>query len=419
MRHFLSGMTIAATLLCAVPAAQAQNPFEPVVYVNNSAVTRYEIDQRLRFMQLLRAPNTSYETAERELINDRLKMQTAARMGIEVSDEGLEAGLAEFAGRANMSVDQFVAALAQGGVERQAYRDFVTAGVAWRAVLRQSVAGQVTVRDEEVDQAMTRIVETPIVTDVLLSEIIIPAPAGQEQAVMNQAAALAASNPSEAEFAAAARRLSATASAPQGGRLDWVALDNLPPALRPVITVLRPGQVTQPLGIPGAVVLFYMRDSRGQLRPGAREQVLDYATLRLTSAPEAAALAARVDTCDDLQAEGRGATQRQSVSQNAIPVLIATQLASLDANEAAVMQLGGAADVVMLCSRQPAALAQTSVPVTAAEPDGVENAVPQPVDPLALPDRAMVSEELFNRKVNAMADAYLDELRADAVIRRP
>lgn len=424
MRHHHLGYVLAAALCLGTPAT-AQNPFEPLVYVNNSAVTRYELDQRMRFMQLLQAPGADAASAERELVSDRLKLQAAADIGVEVSEQGLEAGLAEFAGRANMTTDQFIQALASGGVERQAYRDFVRAGVAWREVIRQRIVPDVSVSDAEIDQALRKQVETPIITRVLLSEIIIPAPDGQEQAAMNRARQIAGSSPSEAQFAAAARQYSAAGSAGAGGRLNWVDLSNLPPTLRPIVTGLRPGQVSQPLTVPGAVVLFMLRDQQGRLRPGASEQVLDYAVLRLASASDAAAVAARVDTCDDLQAHGAGATLRQTASQGAIPVMIATQLASLDPDESTVMNLGGAADLVMLCSRQPALLAaQSGVATTALDPDGVENATQGATagdepDPMALPDRAMVQDEIFNRKINAQAEAFLAELRAEAVIRRP
>lgn len=417
MRQFLSGLALAAALMAGSPVL-AQNLFEPIVYVNDSAVTRYEVDQRIRFMQLLNAPGASPEEAEKALIEDRLRMQTARRLGITVSPEALDAGLSEFAGRANLDTFAFTEALGQAGVEAQTFRDFVEAGVAWRDVIRQQILPSVQVRDAEIDQALKREIETPIINRVLFSEIIIPAPEGREEAVMEQARQIAASVTTEAEFASAARRVSATASAPNGGRLDWMAVDNLPPSLRPILLGLRPGQITQPLNIPGAVVLFFLRDSQGSLRPGATEQVLDHAVLRVPSAQDAATILARVDTCADLEAQGNGRAVRQSLSQGQIDPLVGTQLASLDADEAATINLGGAVDIVMLCSRQPALLAdaQGDVAVTAETPDGVEAAVP---DEDALPDRQVVRESLLNQKVNAMANAYLAELYADAVIRRP
>jgi len=423
MRHFLSGFALAAALMAGAPAPLlAQNLFEPVIYINNAAITRYEVEQRQRFMQLLGAPNTTAEEAQQALIDDRLRSFAAGQLGIEPTEEGLQNGLEEFAGRAGMSAAEFTAALERAGVEPQAYRDFVSAGLVWRTVIRERVVPQINVSDAEVDQELRKQVETPILSRVLISELIIPAPPGQEQQAMNLARQIAGANLSSNEFEAAAREYSAAESAQAGGRLAWVDIDNLPPGLRQVISGLQPGQTTQPLTVEGAVILFHLRDSQGTLRPGATEQVIDYATLRLPSAADAAALAARTRSCDDLyvQAGPQAAqqVQRQTVSQGAIPTLIATRLATMDRDEAGVVDYGNGADLVMLCSRQPALVADMAndVATTALPDDGVEAAVP---DANALPTRDAVRDEIFNRKANAAAEAYLAELRAQAIIRRP
>lgn len=414
MRHFLSGLALTAVLVTGTSlgpggTASAQNPFEPVIYINDSAVTGFEVDQRVRFMRLLGAPQTTAAEAEKALVEDRLRMHAARLTGVEVSEEELQTGLDEFAGRAGLGSAEFVAALERAGIEHQVFRDFVAAGVAWRGVIGRRVVPQLNVTDAEVDQELRRQIETPIITRVLISELIIPAPDGQEEAALARATSIAQSNPATSQFAAAARQYSAAPSAESGGQLEWLNIDNLPPSLRPILLSLQPGQTSQPLTIPGAVVLFHLRDTQGTLRPGAREQVLEYMTLRMTSAADAAALAARTRHCDDLyvQAGPDAAAQilRQTAAQNAIPTLIATQLASLDPDEAAVINNGTSADLVMLCARQPALLANAGN----AEATG----------PDALPDREAARNELFNRKANAAADAYLAELRADAVIRRP
>lgn len=420
MRHFLSSLALAAALTAPAPIL-AQNLFEPVVYINNAAITRYEVEQRQRFMQILGNPGTTAEEAQQALIDDRLRNHAARQLGIVPTEEGLQNGLEEFAGRAGLSAAEFTAALEGAGVEPQAYRDFVSAGLVWRSVIRERVVPRIKVSDAEVDQELRRVVETPILSRVLISELIIPAPPGQEQQALNLARQIAGAGLSSDEFEAAARQYSAAESAQAGGRLAWVDIDNLPPSLRPVITALQPGQTTQPLTVEGAVVLFHLRDSQGTLRPGATEQVIDYATLRLASAADAAALGARARSCDDLyvQAGGQaGQVQRQSVPQGAIPALIAQRLATMDADEAGVVDYGTGADLVMLCSRQPALVAGMAddVATTALPDDGVEAALPG-AD--ALPTRDAVRDEIFNRKANAAADAYLAELRAEALIRRP
>lgn len=421
--HGLRALSLAAALLAApalAPAAGA-GPFSPVVLVNDSAVTGYEIDQRMRFMQLLRAPNASRAEVEAELIGERLKMEAARQLGISVSDANMVAGLAEFAGRANMGTDEFVAALGGGGVEPETYRDFVRAGLAWREVVRMRIVPSVTISDAEVDRAMKKLLDTPEITDVLISEIVMPAPEGREEQVLAQAEQLAASARSEAAFAAAARQHSASPSAEVGGRLGWLKVANLPQGLGPILTALKPGEVTAPLQIPGAVVLFYLRDTRGTLRPGAQAEEVDYLTLTVDSVQTGANILANATSCDTFFAAAgtaASAVQRQVVAANALPQGIGVRLASLDDNEGTVIDLGGAAQVVMLCKRQRSLIAALADPLPVA-PEGVDAGADAGGAPAALPPRSAVQDSLFNQKVNAAADAYLAELRANALIRRP
>ncbi|WP_258551882.1 peptidylprolyl isomerase [Paracoccus versutus] len=269
---------------------------------------------------------------------------------------------------------------------------------------------------------MQRLIETPRITHVALSELIIPAPPGQEAQAMGLAESLVQSVRSEADFAAAARQHSATPSAEESGRLPWMPLENLPPSLRPIILSMKPGQISQPLTVEGAVVLFFLRDSRGALRPGAREQVLDYVRFRLASLAEANRIAALSDSCADLFVHARGLPpeqiQRQTLPQGQIPASEALRLAVLDDNETSVVSQGGAAELLMLCKRQSALLAtgaaaEAPVAVTA---EGETAAAP---DPDALPDREEMRSQIFSRKVGQAADNYLAELRANAIIRRP
>ncbi|WP_269147174.1 MULTISPECIES: peptidylprolyl isomerase [Paracoccus] len=423
MRRILLGAAMAAMLAAGgvAPAFAQGNPFQPLVYVNDSVVTRYELDQRMRFLQILRAPDGDRASAEQALIDDRLRLFAARQMGIAASDAQIDAGLAEFAGRANMDVEEFTRALAQAGVEQQTFRDFIAAGVVWRELVRQRLVPQVQVSDAELDQEMQRVIETPRITHVALSELIIPAPPGQEAQAMRLAESLVQSVRSEADFAAAARQHSATPSAENGGRLPWAPLENLPPSLRPIILSMQNGQISQPLTVEGAVVLFYLRDSRGTLRPGAKEQVLDYVRFRLASTAEANRIAALSDTCADLFVHARNLPpeqiQRQTLSQGQIPTAEAIRLAVLDDNESTIVSQGGSAEILMLCKRQSALLAgnaqEAPVPVTA---EGEEGAAP---DPDALPDREQMRGQIFSGKVGQAADNYLAELRANAIIRRP
>ncbi|MFT4013762.1 MAG: peptidylprolyl isomerase [Paracoccus sp. (in: a-proteobacteria)] len=426
MRRIL--MAAAATAILAgtgtlpglgpLPAKAQGNPFQPLVYVNGGAVTRFELDQRMRFMQILRAPQTDRASIEKELIDDRLKAQAAKQAGISASEEQVNAGLEEFASRGNLSTEQFVQLLSHSGIERQTLVDYVTTQVLWREFIRQRVVGMVRVSDAEVDQALKKVLETPRVTSVSLSELIIPAPPGQEDKAMALAERITAQTRGESDFAAFARQYSATPSAPNGGRLPTTPLANLPPSLRPILLQMQPGQVSQPLQVQGAVVLFFLRGTQGSLRPGATEQVLDFVRFRLASAQEAARIAAVSDTCADVFVHARGLPpeqiQRQTLPQGQIPTGEALRLAVLDDNESTIIDQGGAVELLMLCKRSPALLANPAPP-----PVDAGNDAPAQPDPNALPQRNDVQNQIYNAKIGQAAENSLAELRANAIIRRP
>ena len=89
MRHFLSSLALAAALMAPAPIL-AQNLFEPVVYINNAAITRYEVEQRQRFMQILGNPGTTAEEAQQALIDDRLRLRARPNLRFAGQVTGVE-----------------------------------------------------------------------------------------------------------------------------------------------------------------------------------------------------------------------------------------------------------------------------------------------------------------------------------------
>ena len=128
--RLLRALTLTAGLaLTLTPGtAPAQNLFAPAITVDEIVITNYELEQRRRMMTLLRAPGDVNELSREQLIDDRLRLKAAREAGIEPSEQDVLDGMDEFAGRANLSREQFVAQLNQGGVDEETFRDFVRAG---------------------------------------------------------------------------------------------------------------------------------------------------------------------------------------------------------------------------------------------------------------------------------------------------
>ncbi len=391
--------TLALIALTGLPAF-AQGLFSPQIVVNDRVVTVYEYEQRLRMLQLFGAPGDIRAEALDGLVDDRLRKAAAAELGLRVTPEQVLAGMNEFAARANMTAEQFVAALNQAGVATETFRDFVEAGVLWREVVRARFLPVVQISDAEIDKALARIpARTPGVR-VLLSELIIPVREGGEEAALALARRIRAGVTDEASFADAARRYSTSATAQRGGRLQWIGIDGLPPALAPQVLRLSPGQVTEPQAVPGAVALFFLRERDQITAAEAATPRVEYATLLLPNTGDAPAeverIRNRVDTCDDLYPLARGPAldrlSRQTVALASLPADIAMEVARLDDNElSGALVRGGNRVLVMVCSRNPRG----------------EDEV----------NREAIREQLINQRLGQLAEGYLADLRANAIIR--
>lgn len=388
-------------LLAAPGLATAQNggPYAPRVIVNDRVVSNYEVQQRIQFMKLLNAPGDLEEVALEGLIDDRLRLYAAKRLGIALAPEQVEEGMSEFAARANLSTEEFVAALGQAGVSAQTFRDFVESGIVWREVVRARFGPRAQVTEDEIDRAMA-LATRQGGARVLLSEIILQADTPEAK---DRAQALAERLSREIKtptaFAAAARNYSVSATRGRGGRLDWIDLGALPQAIGSAVLGLAPGQVSDPIQVPNAVALFLMRGLEETDLAEPTSLSVEYARFFLSKGTqdEVDRIDARVDTCDDLYGVAKGLPeeqlQREVTTVAELPQDIALELAKLDDNEFVVLNRGGTPSMLMLCGRTPEL------------PEGV--------------DRGTIRTQLINQRLGSYADGFLAELRSDAIIRYP
>ncbi|MDT2032233.1 SurA N-terminal domain-containing protein, partial [Planktomarina sp.] len=239
--------------------AQAQGPFDLVISVNRAAITAYELNQRERFLEILQRSSGMAQRARDTLIEDRLKVAAADRAGIKLSGAQVFTAMEGFAANANFDLDQLLETLAQSSVDEQTYRDFIKAGVTWRELVRARFAARSAPSEAEIDRALASAGAQGGVK-VLLSEIVLPARSAEELNSSRQTTERLGRITSIDDFSEQARRLSLAQSRVNGGRLEWANLSDLPDGLRPIISGLRPGQITTPLEMTNAIVMFQLRD---------------------------------------------------------------------------------------------------------------------------------------------------------------
>ena len=384
-------------------SATAQGQLTPVITVNDQVITQYELTQRIRLLELFGTPGDLDEAARTALIEDRLKQQEMARFGVSASEEALRQELEAFAGRADMNLAQFTQVLAQDGIDISTLRDFVEVGVLWRDFIRGRFGREINVTDADIERAIAQRGTAPSQLEVLLSEIIIAAPPDRAERARTAADQIARMR-SFAEFEAAARQVSALPSREDGGRLDWLPIENYPPQLQGLILDLETGEVTEPIEIPNGIALFQLRGKREAMRAAQAPQSIDYAAYYIPGGKTEAGLrqAARVrdqvDICDDLYGVARNqpaeVLDRQSAAPAAIPSDVALELARLDPGEASynlTRDNGETLIFLMLCARENAGAGAT-------DPGAVRN-------------------QIRGQRLATFADALLEDLRASAIIR--
>jgi peptidyl-prolyl cis-trans isomerase SurA len=390
-----------AALLCAVLVAgpAIAQDFSPRLFVNDRVITEYEVSQRIEFLKVLRSPGDLEEEALRGLIEDRLRQSEADRLDLTVTPEEVKTGMEEFAQRVNLTADELIAELAKLDIAAETFRDFVTAGLLWRQAVRARFAGLVPINENDVDLALEAATRRSAL-QVLVSELVIPVPEGEDGAAQLELAnTLTQSVSGEDAFAAAAQEYSAAPTASTGGRLDWMPLSNLPGPVGAAILALGPGQVSEPLVVPGAVVLFMLRDVAEDRSAPPVSVSVEWAEFLVPNDPvEIARIRGAADTCTDLYAQAKGlpADRITITTQPAseIPSDVALELSRLDPGESSVaLQRSGFRRLLMLCGREVV----REEPLT----------------------RDQVRERVIGQKVEGMSQAYLEELRSAAIIREP
>jgi peptidyl-prolyl cis-trans isomerase SurA len=402
MARVLRGGLAAALMVLAAAggAVAAENPFSPVKLVNGQIITLHELDQRMVLLRLLGAQGDLRDAAMKGLIDDRLRMARAKTLGLSLSPDAIMAGMEEFASRGTLSAEEFIQAIGERGVAIETFRDFVSAGLIWRDVVRSLYNSKITITPAAVDRALTNLTPAAAQT-VRYAEIVL------EAAPANLNAALALTRNLQIDFIKgrsfedAARAVSIGQTARAGGAREPQLLSQLAPELAVVVRSLQPGGVSKPVLLDDKIYLFQMIEQSSQPVPQQGAQVTDYIEFTLPPANSAETLVQlrrAVDSCDDLYARADAARginlRRFSAPISGIPADAAGVLAQLDAGEmAGGLQRGGGPAAVMLCARG-------LNPTQQASRDEVENI-------------------LRNQRLAALADIHLTELRAMALITDP
>ena len=371
----------------------AKDIFAPAIQVNEMVITQYEIDQRSLFFELLKFPGNHKKEAEKSLIDDRLKLKAAEKFNIEANPTALSFEMELFAKRANLTVEQFAKRLKKSGVDRVTWENYMLIPILWFETVNRKFASEMSSSKLIDDTANQSTARSEI--QVLLTEIIIPVQLGFEEEANQRIASLRKIKSLES-FSEAASTYSVAPTRDVGGKIKWQNMSSLPAVVRPLISGLSIGEVSEPLPISGGLAIFQLRDLR-ESNKKSKSSFVDYIEFKFKKNPKINKLImSNVVMCDDLysflKSTQESELNRKNKKENSLSKELRNTLSELDQNEFVLKDQDDiTSKLLMVCGRNE-----------------TEN--------LSKTDMNEISRSLANKRLLSLANSYLENLRQEARI---
>lgn len=397
---------------------QAQNELQPLnsieVLVNDEPISSFDINQRLR---LVIAVSGGVRTQEeflqvreqviQSMVDERLQMQEAAEVELEVPEDQLEQFFARRAQGVGQNPEQFAQALSSIGSSKETMKKQMEAEIAWSQLVQGRLGAFVSVSDEEVEAFIQRIYDNRGKFEYRLGEIVLLSQSPEQAAAVEaNATQLVEQIRSGAQFGQIAQQLSASSTAAVGGDLGWITIDDLDPSYAEQVQNSSVGDVLNPIRTPGGYIILSVSDRRRILTVDPLDTQIQLAQLHLTNEQVENGLAQYLSVVEPLQttttscdavadlATQAGVTSRTEIAPLRLRDLnndFRVQVENLDVGQTtSVLDAEDGKRVLIVCGKR--------------DPEVQE------------PDFDEIYNQLEQQRLSMMARRYLRDIRRDAIV---
>ena len=376
--RWLARLAAVCILAATAHPAAAQQTLKAAAIVNDEVITQLDLKARIKLVTVSSGMEQSPENVRRlapqilrNLINERLQLQEAERLGIEVKDKEIKKATARIAQRNNMSREQFLRALEQSGIMASTLTSRVRANLAWQKVISREIRPRVNIGSAQVDEAVERRKARSGERLLRLREIYLPAEDGGTAEVRDTAERLLGELRNGAQFSALARQFSQSATAATGGDLGWIAPASLPEPVANAATDMATGNVAGPIEARNGFYILGLQDARRQTA-GATKVTLKQVMIPLPDDADDAMqanlrdrlgkLRENIAGCADVSAVADGQDKAQvldlgTMKLGDMPDRVREKVGGLDVGGVSEpFKAGGGMGVVVVCNRETAGL---------------------------------------------------------------
>jgi peptidyl-prolyl cis-trans isomerase SurA len=156
--RLLAPLFVALFLFCIGSPATAS---QILALVNGEPITVLDVESRSRLIEAFERRKPSRKEALENLIEQKVKLHQARRLGIGISDAEVERAMGTIARNSGRSAAELQAALQQAGINTTAFKTKLRIDIGWREALQKMAPGSFQVRDADVVAALLARGETP------------------------------------------------------------------------------------------------------------------------------------------------------------------------------------------------------------------------------------------------------------------
>lgn len=175
----------AATLTGALPVGPA-DASEIKYVVNGIPVTSYDIERRAAFLRLQRR-NASAKQAAEDLIEQALRSAEMKRARVNITDQQVDDAYARFAASNKMKPAQMDQVLAQSGVTKGHFKEFIRVQMGWSQLLQAKYRQSGGLSEQDVVRKMLQKGgNKPTATEFMLQQVIFVVPAAERKSILGK-----------------------------------------------------------------------------------------------------------------------------------------------------------------------------------------------------------------------------------------
>lgn len=253
LRFALAACALGLGIVLASMPAVAQNALRIAAIVNDEIITVRDLDERVRMVIVASNLPRNAQTFQRvwpqvlrSLIDERLKLQEAERLSIEVTESDLQQAKRTMEQRNKMAPGSFEASLRKEGISPDTVIQQMRADIGWAKLVRRRFQSTVEVTIDEIDDALDRLERNKGAPQYRIREIVLDVddPAVNEEELAQR---LVQQLRSGAQFDAIAREFSTGATAATGGDIGWTTKEQLAAEVAEQVDDMQPGDISDPI----------------------------------------------------------------------------------------------------------------------------------------------------------------------------